>query len=576
MTKRKIIEDFIEESKLKHGEDTYGYDRCLIYVNNKTKVELYCYKHKEYFSVTPNDHLGKKLCGCPKCGLEKRKPSLVPRTFEEFVTKAREVHGDRYIYHNTKDSYPVDGYVDIECPVHGMFSKIINDHLRSRKGGGCQRCFYESKRLSRDTLNNYIGKASEYFNNRYDYSLIDLDSIKSTTQKVPIICPVHGEYLQGFDSHFILLQNCNKCSKSYSEEDVISIIKERSHTHINTDEIYLEYNSNFVRDCIIKNLYCAEHDVYFNQTYNAFLDGFVGCPSCSSRSKNEIEIFNFIKSLIPDEEVLVRYKPDWMDRKELDIFVPSKNLAIEYNGSAFHHSSHDHPVKYFSERSVDSSYHFNKWKKCFDNGVTLLSIYDFVWKNKQKLIESKIKHLLELDCKVYARNTVKKDIDNSLAKEFYENNHLESSGILYKDSKSYGLYYEDTLIMCCTFSNTYNQNKKTKNLKLHRICTLQGVTVVGGISKLLKGFDNFKYQITLSTGGSTLKHFNNYRLISPRYFWVNPSNLEYFSRNYTQKQVLEKHFNEPLLDSDTENSYMERLGYIKVFDNGLAEINISK
>ena len=29
-----------------------------------------------------------------------------------------------------------------------------------------------------------------------------------------------------------------------------------------------------------------------------------------------------------------------------------------------------------------------------------------------------------------------------------------------------------------------------------------------------------------------------------------------------------------MLDEDTENTYMERLGFLKIYDNGLAEIQI--
>ena len=42
----------------------------------------------------------------------------------------------------------------------------------------------------------------------------------------------------------------------------------------------------------------------------------------------------------------------------------------------------------------------------------------------------------------------------------------------------------------------------------------------------------------------------------------------------TSKHTVEKHFDIPLLEEDTENTYMERLGYLKVYDNGLAEIQM--
>ena len=110
----------------------------------------------------------------------------------------------------------------------------------------------------------------------------------------------------------------------------------------------------------------------------------------------------------------------------------------------------------------------------------------------------------------------------------------------------------------------------------NRICTLSGWTVVGRLSKCSKfikeNFGDFKYLITLSTGGSSISNNNLIRYISPRYFWVDPNSLVYHHRNYCQKHLLEKHFGKPLLEDDTESTYMERLGFLKVYDNGLAEI----
>lgn len=132
--------------------------------------------------------------------------------------------------------------------------------------------------------------------------------------------------------------------------------------------------------------------------------------------------------------------------------------------------------------------------------------------------------------------------------------------------------------MAATIGEIYNQASKTFKLKLHRICTLKDTTVVGGISKLTsflkQTFGTFSYQITLSSGASSLKFYNNYREIPPRYFWVKPGGKEYYHRNYCQKHLLAKHFNKPLEVNDTESTYMEKLGFLKVYDNGLAELSI--
>ncbi len=64
--RKSTIEEFIIKSKKVHGPDTYGYDKAIDYVNNKTKIELLCNNCKKYFLTRPCDHTSKKT-GCPRC-----------------------------------------------------------------------------------------------------------------------------------------------------------------------------------------------------------------------------------------------------------------------------------------------------------------------------------------------------------------------------------------------------------------------------------------------------------------------------------------------------------------------------
>ena len=76
-------EEFIEKAKKVHGDE---YDYCLVeYKNNKTKVKIKCPKHG-IFEQTPNVHMNH---GCPACGKESN-----VLTTEQFIKKAKEIHGD--------------------------------------------------------------------------------------------------------------------------------------------------------------------------------------------------------------------------------------------------------------------------------------------------------------------------------------------------------------------------------------------------------------------------------------------------------------------------------------------------
>lgn len=62
-----------------------------------------------------------------------------------------------------------------------------------------------------------------------------------------------------------------------------------------------------------------------------------GCPICNSgrqTSFREQAFCYYIRKIWPS--AVSRYKPDWIGRMELDIFIPELNLAIEYDGAAWH------------------------------------------------------------------------------------------------------------------------------------------------------------------------------------------------------------------------------------------------
>ena len=68
---RNTKETFIQKALTKHGEQ-YDYSR-VVYVNNKTPVEIICPEHGVFYQ-RPDSHLVGK--GCPFCGLDKQKSLL--------------------------------------------------------------------------------------------------------------------------------------------------------------------------------------------------------------------------------------------------------------------------------------------------------------------------------------------------------------------------------------------------------------------------------------------------------------------------------------------------------------------
>lgn len=470
--------------------------------------------------------------------------------------------------------------VTFECPKHGQEEKPIRSWIER----GCFKCSYDRRTDSYAlTYDQFISKAREKFGDKYEYD-IDPEEFKGTQCKIRYKCPIHGWHDSQPVTHLNSETGCFHCGaelkgnrKSYSLDDFITLAKAKFGDMYSYDKVDYKHSKSHV---LIK---CNKHNEYFWQIPNSHLIGKYGCPKCVTQgvSKKEQEIKDYILSLgIIDEYILMNTRPRFMNGKEIDLFLPDFKFGIEYNGISFHHSNDSEFTDEFYLRfTKDKNYHHDKWKLCQEAGINLLSIPDFYWEdlNKQEIIKSKIRHYLKMDRRIYARKCSIVEIENSFANDFYNRTHIEGSGFSYKNSKSFGLSYEGSIVMCITIGEIYNQSSKSWDFKVSRISTELDITVVGGLSKLIKHlkdiYGTFKYQYTTLFGGSTFNNFES-RYIGPRYFWVNPETLEYYHRNHCQKSLLEKNFKEPLLEEDTESSYMSRLGYLRYYDSGIYEIKI--
>ena len=112
-------------------------------------------------------------------------------TIEEFIEKAKIIHGDKYDY--SKVEY-VNSMVKvcIICPIHGEFFVKPNDHIH--KKCGCVKC--SGRYLSNKEA--FVEKARLIYGDKYDYSKVNYINNKT---KVCIICPIHGEFWQRPNDH---------------------------------------------------------------------------------------------------------------------------------------------------------------------------------------------------------------------------------------------------------------------------------------------------------------------------------------------------------------------------------------
>ena len=213
-------ENFIKKAKFIH-DDKYDYSK-VNYINALAKIIIVCSKHNE-FNQTPNSHLNGQ--GCPKCGIEKR-CTLKTKTISWFIGEANKIHGNKYDYSQfIYKKRKIKGI--IICPIHGEFEQTPDVHLDSH---GCPKCSHPSK-IS--TIEEFVQKANNIQNSKYDYSLV---KYIGAHKKVIIICKKHGEFLQKPNSH-LDGQGCPVCNNSKGEENITQFLKENN--------INFEYQKSF-------------------------------------------------------------------------------------------------------------------------------------------------------------------------------------------------------------------------------------------------------------------------------------------------------------------------------------------
>ena len=146
-TTKLTTEQFIEKAKAVHG-DKYGYDE-VEYINNRTKVKIWCTVHKEYFYQTPNGHLLGQAC--KKCGYETTKAKR-RMSIEEFIQKANDKYGIGKFDYSLVNIKNTDTDIIIICPEHGEFKITPHSFLSKRTKHGCYKC---SKKIW-DSYNQYL------------------------------------------------------------------------------------------------------------------------------------------------------------------------------------------------------------------------------------------------------------------------------------------------------------------------------------------------------------------------------------------------------------------------------------
>ena len=299
-------------------------------------------------------------------------------TTEEFIKRAKEIHGNKYNYGLTK-YINRRTKVKIICPIHGVFEQLPDIHVGKRKCG-CPKCRYirSAKSLTK-TTENFIERAKK-IHPEYDYSQVEYVTAKT---KVKIICPKHGIFLIR-PNNLLNGQGCLECGlekvatkntqrqykpnpKRQTKEEFLKIAKE-VHGDKYDYSLIDDYKGTHSKIKII----CPKHGL-FEQSARNHLKG-MNCPCCSM-SQGEEKIQNWLNknNYVKDKDYFREYKFEELGLKRFDFYIPSKNFLIEYNGKQHYEVCY---FNNFSHEGLKEQQNVDLLKKKFaeDKGINFLTI----------------------------------------------------------------------------------------------------------------------------------------------------------------------------------------------------------
>ena len=305
-------------------------------------------------------------------------------TTDKFIEKAKAVHGNEYDY--SKVEY-TNNYtkVCIICPKHGEFWQTPMKHLIGR---GCPKCALINRALHKtSSTSEFIEKAKAIYVDKYDYSKVEY---KSSSQKVCIICPKHGEFWQTPNNH-LRGHGCTKCQYETLHElyanNTEDFIKKAKAIHGDKyDYSKTVYKNISTKICIT----CPIHGEFWQRPDN-HLQG-KGCPKCF-QSKLENEVAKLL------DENNIEYKQfasskdiSFIGRQHLDFYLPKYNIAIECQGiQHFEPTDFAKRGKKWAEDQFQATIKRDKEKmeKCTNNNVKLLYYSNLNSEYPYKVFEDK-------------------------------------------------------------------------------------------------------------------------------------------------------------------------------------------
>jgi len=479
---------------------------------------------------------------CPECRRRGLKGKLDKEIKEKSLKKRRETNLKRYGVDNPSKNEEIQNKiketnlekygVEYITQVDSIKDKIKTTNLK-RYGGHPQQNKEIRNKVKKTNLKKY---GVEY--------TFQADFVKEKIKKTMI---------KKYDvDHFSKSsQFKTKIKETVLEKMVPNILEILDERHMKLVGEYSHANDIIDIQCLVCNKIFKTRWNYIQQGYK--------CPFCYPKnvSKNELELQEFLRDnnlfIITSDRSII--KP-----KELDIYIPSKNIAIEFNGLYWHSELF----------GCDKNYHIDKTIKCKEKGIQLIHIFEDEWENKKEIVKHRLLQILNRSesKRIHARKCFIREISSNSKDDFLNKFHIQG-----KDNSKIklGAYYNNELVAVMTFShgNISKGSKSKKDIwELNRFCVDYNYHIPGIAGKLLKYFQrNFKWKEIFSYADRRWSQGNVYYKLGFELDHETKPNYWYVKNNVRiHRFSLRKNVNNP--DNLPEKIIRKQQGYIKIWDCG--------
>lgn len=308
----------------------------------------------------------------------------------------------------------------------------------------------------------------------------------------------------------------------------------------------------------------SNYTIYRSLLFYRFGADLNPCTKCnpvsefSSIKENELCLFlteNNIEYIKNDRNIL--------NKKEIDIYIPEHNIAIEFNGNYWH-----------SNVFKPKEYHQEKTDICESQNIQLIQLFEDEWDNKKEIVKSILLNKLGKNInRIYARKCIIKEVETKDKSLFLDENHIQGK---VGSSINIGLYHNDILVSIMTFGKKRKALGNKINIvgeyELIRFCNKLNTSIIGGASRLLNYFiktynptEIVSYADRRWSKGDLYQTlgFERIKNTNPNYFYI--INKKRKNRFEFRKDILIK---EGFDANKTESQIMAERGIPHIYDSG--------